>query len=136
MARRDLRFLHDIQIKRNSPAYGMILKSPGMGMTTYIEALKLVNLYRGSVGVKTGRLRASAKASNAVGGKKMDRIIGKVTIAGPTVVADQPYKGTPFYYGVYHEEGNKGKGRRRKRKYGRDGYNELRSAAHRFRGST
>lgn len=134
MAKEDF-LLHDIKIKNNPFAYNYFLNSPLLGVRTYFEALKLVRLYQAQVGVKTGRLRASAKASNQIGGKKNDRIIGKVTIAGPTVVADEPYKGAPFYYGVYHEEGNKGKGRSRKRKYGKDGYNELRSAAHQMRGT-
>ena len=129
-------FLHDIKIKRNPHAFNMFLNSPLLGARLYFSALEIKTLYQAQVGVKTGRLRASASASTQPnGGKLNDRIIGKVTIAGPTVVADEPYKGKPFYYGVYHEEGNKGKGRRKKRKYGKDGYHELRQVAHRLRGS-
>lgn len=130
------RFLHDIKIKSNPFAYNYFLNSPLTGGAVYNEALKVVRLYQAAVGVKTGRLKASANASVAPSGGKMnDRMVGKATIAGQSVVADEPYKGKPFYYGVYHEEGNKRKGRRRRRKHGVEGYHELRQVAHRLRGS-
>lgn len=132
---KNFNFLHDIQIKRGTAAYGEMLTSPALGVQLYVESLQLVRIYQARVGRKTGKLRASAKAQTARGGKNMDRTIGKVTIAGPAVVAPEPYKGKPFYYGVYHEVGNKGRGRSRKRKYGTDGYEELRQSAYWLRGA-
>lgn len=131
----NLHFFHDIKIKQGSPAFQQMLTSPVLGVQLYVESLQLLRIYQARVGRKTGRLRASAKAQTTRGGQKMDRTIGKVTIAGPTVVAPEPYKGKPFYYGVYHEVGNKGRGRSRKRKYGTEGYEELRQSAYWLRGA-
>lgn len=128
-------FLHDIQIKARSPVYGYALNSPWLGFILDTEAMKLKIAYQARVGVKTGKLRASAQVHpGAQGGHKRDRRIGKLTIANPSVVAPEPYKGAPFYYGVFHEEGNKGKGRKKKRKYGTDGFHELREVANEMRG--
>lgn len=127
-------FLADIQIKARSAAYGTALNSPWLGFLLDTEAMKLKIAYQQRVGVKTRKLQASAKVhTGAMGGKNRDRRIGKLTIANKSVVADEPYKGKPFYYGVFHEEGNKGKGRRKKRKYGTDGYHELREVANEMR---
>lgn len=135
MARASDHFLHDIQIKARSAAYGAALNSPWLGFLLDTKAMELKIAYQQRVGVKTGKLRASAKVHvGAQGGKRRDRRIGKLTIANKSVVAPEPYKGKPFYYGVFHEEGNKGKGRKRKRKYGTDGYHELREVAHEMRG--
>jgi hypothetical protein len=132
---KEFRFLHDIDIKKNAPVYSHILNSPLMSIPLMSVGLQLVTLYQSTVGVKSGRLRASARAGvRGSGGKKRDRMIGVVTIADASVVAPEPYKGRPFYYGVFHEEGNKKKGRAKKRKYGTDGAHELRQAAIQMRG--
>lgn len=128
-------FLHNIEIKQNAFAYQQMLTAPALGVQLYVESLQLLRMYQARVGRKTGKLRASAKAQTTRGGKGMDRTIGKVTIAGPSVVAPELYKGSPFYYGVYHEVGNKGRGRSRKRKYGTEGYEELRQSAQWLRGA-
>lgn len=134
MAKKDY-FLHDIRIKARSAAYGEALVSPWLGFLLDTEAMKLKIAYQARVGVKSGKLRASANVHNgAMGGKNRDRRVGKLTVANKSVVAPEPYKGAPFYYGVFHEEGNKGKGRSKKRKYGTDGYHELREVAHEMRG--
>lgn len=136
MAKND-HFLHDIRIRAYSTAYADALNSPRLGFLLDTKALQLKIAYQQRVGVKTGKLRASAKVhSGAMGGKNHDRRIGKLTIANKSVVAPEPYKGRPFYYGVFHEEGNKGKGRSKKRKYGTEGYHELREVAHEMRGTT
>lgn len=136
MAKSDY-FLHDIQVKARSPVYGYALNSPWLGFLLDSEAMKLKIAYQSRVGVKTGKLLASAKVHvGAQGGHLRDRRIGKVTIANKSVVADEPYKGTPFYYGVFHEEGNKRKGRKRKRKYGTEGFHELREVANEMRGTS
>ena len=132
---KNFNFLHDIEIKRNSPAYTTILIAPRLGAELADHANRLKALYQMRVGVKTGKLKASAQAYTTVGGRLNDRLVGKVTIADQSVVAPEPYKGAPFYYGVFHEEGNKGKGRSRKRKYGTEGYHELRQVAHQMRGT-
>ena len=132
---KEFRFLHDIEIKKNAPVYGHILNSPFMSIPLLAVGSEMVTLYKSTVGVKSGRLRASAQAGiRGSGGKKRDRMIGVDTIAGPRVVAPEPYKGKPFYYGVFHEEGNKKKGRAKKRKYGTDGAHELRETAILMRG--
>ena len=137
MARKSDTFLHDIQIKARSAVYGTALNSPWLGFLLDTQAMKLKIAYQQRVGVKSGKLRASAQVhTGAMGGKRRDRRVGKVTIANKSVVADEPYKGAPFYYGVFHEEGNKGKGRRKKRKYGTDGYHELREVANEMRGTS
>lgn len=133
---RDFYFLHDIDVVKNGPVYRNILNSPLMSIPLRDVVMEIKLLYQARVGVKTGKLRASASGDiRGSGGKRRDRMIGVVTIAGPEVVAPEPYKGAPFYYGVFHEEGNKGKGRSRKRKYGTDGFHELREAAHHVRGT-
>lgn len=129
-------FLHDIRIRAYSTAYADALNSPLTRLLLNVKATELKIAYQARVGVKTGKLRASAKVHpEAMGGHRHDRMIGKLTIANESVVAPQPYKGAPFYYGVFHEEGNKGKGRSRKRKYGTEGYHELREVAHEMRGT-
>lgn len=137
-------FLHDIQTKqfRNSPAYRIMLNSPGTATLLRGKAVEVVRLYQATVGKKTGRLAASAEASVRIGGKQKDRIIGVASINDASVVAE--WKGQPFYYGLYHEAGTdgalsgKGSRRARRRKAGgsrgpRSGFHELRRAAQRWR---
>lgn len=140
-------FLHDVKVYRNIPAYTQIMSaSPLLDVRLYNLAVELAVLYRAKVGVKTGKLRASAEANIRQGGHNMDRTIGVVTIANSGVVAEQPWRGKPFYYGVYHEEGTdggaSGKGSKRAKRRKADGprgpvagYHELRQAAHEWRGS-
>lgn len=129
-----IHFLHDIKLLRNTVAYQSILRSPLLADLLENNALQVVRAYQGRVGKKTGKLAASAKAQVAIGGKENDRFIGKVTIADKTVVAPTLWNGQPFYYGEFHEEGTKKKGRSRRRKYGQEGYHELREVAQEWRG--
>jgi hypothetical protein len=134
-------FLHDINVYRNSAAYPLALNSPVLAGLLSEKAVEVVTLYRARVGRKTGRLRDSAGGGGAngsyvrVGGKKNDRIIGVVTIADNTVVAD--WKGKPFYYGEYHEEGTLNSRRAKRRtsegRRPRPGYHELREVAQEWR---
>lgn len=121
-------FLYDIKIKRNLPYYAQLRTSPTLSLLLQQKSLELVRLYQARVAVKTGRLRASAEAHTpALGGKRNDRLVGKVTIAGPQVKADRLWRGAPFYYGELHEEGSPSK---------RDrfpGAHELREAAQQWR---
>lgn len=135
MAKRSDPFLHDIRIRAHSTAYADALNSPWTRFLLNLKATQLKIAYQQRVGVKTRKLLASAKVHpEARGGHRRDRPIGKLTIANESVVAPEPYRGTPFYYGVFHEEGNKGKGRSKKRKYGTDGAHELREVANEMRG--
>ena len=128
-------FLHDINVYRTSPAYFVAMNSVPLSRLMLAKSNEVVVLYRARVGKKTGRLAASAEASVRVGGKRNDRIIGVVTVADNTVVAE--WKGKPFYYGEYHEEGTL-KSKRAKRRTSesrgpRKGYHELREVAQEWR---
>lgn len=137
-------YLSDINIYSNSMAYSEALFSPKLDFLLGNEALNVVRLYQSRVGKKTGRLMASADAKIRVGGHANDRNIGVVTIANDSVVAD--WKGKPFYYGEFHEEGTaggrSGKGSKRARRRNSDGprapkpgYHELREVAQEWRGA-
>lgn len=81
---------------RNIKTYkvpGSVFFTPGMYMCLYQQAQELVLSYRAGVAKRTGQLAASADASVAVGGKRYDRLVGKVTIGAGTE------------YGVLHEFG-------------------------------
>lgn len=128
--------LQDVNVYRGPyrKAYNEAMHSPLLGLLLERKALEVVRLYQARVGKKTGRLADSASSHPAaIGGHHNDRLIGKVTVADSTVVSE--WKGQPFYYGEFHEEGTKKKGRKRRRKYGREGYHELRQVAHELRGS-
>lgn len=139
MAKENGMFLRNIEISRNSPAYRIMLNSPELNGLLRKKGMELVRLYQARVGKKTGRLRDSASFSIRSGGgiktKVKDRIIGVVSIADESVVSE--WKGKPFYYGVYHEQGtlNSKRAKRRKRRGPKPGYYELREAAHLWRGS-
>lgn len=135
MARESGLFLRDIQIRQNSPAFRIMLNSPELNGVLRKKAVELQRLYQARVGKKTGRLGDSASVSIRTGGKLKDRIIGVVTIADESVVSE--WKGKPFYYGVYHEQGtlNSKRAKRRKRRGPKPGYYELREAAKLWRGS-
>jgi hypothetical protein len=131
-------FLTDVEIYRNAPAYSRILKSPSLGIMVYGKAQEVVRLYQARVGKKTGRLAASAEAKVRMGGQSNDRIIGVASINDSSVQAE--WKGKPFYYGVYHEQGTLNSKRARRRnpdgaRGPRPGYYELRRAAQQWRGS-
>jgi hypothetical protein len=73
-----------------------------------------------------------------MGGQSNDRIIGVASINDSSVQAE--WKGKPFYYGVYHEQGTLNSKRARRRnpdgaRGPRPGYYELRRAAQQWRGS-
>lgn len=123
-------FLRDVTVYKNLPQYLQLKTSPILSALLEKKSLELVRLYQGRVAVKTGRLRASADVHQPfIGGKRKDRLVGKVTIAGPNVVADTLWRGAPFYYGELHEEGSPTK---------RDrfpGAHELREAAQQWRAS-
>jgi hypothetical protein len=132
-------FLHDIQTKqyRQSPAYRLALNSPALAIKLRNKSLEVVRLYQARVGKKTGRLAASAEAKVRIGGRQKDRIIGVASINDGSVQSE--WKGKPFYYGVYHEQGtlNSKRARRRDPNGGRGprpGYYELRRAAQQWRG--
>lgn len=136
-------FLTDIKIKQNSPAFRIMLNSPMLAALLRVKGLELARLYQAKVGYKTGKLQASVDVSIRSGGALMpglknkrvkDRIIGVVSIGGAEVVSE--WKGKPFYYGVYHEQGtlNSKRAKRRTRRGPKPGYYELREAAHLWRG--
>lgn len=127
-------FLADITVYKTSPAYPAALMSPLLDGILSAKAVELVRLYQARVGKKTGRLAASAAAQLRVGGHANDRIIAAVTIADDTT--QSTWKGQPFYYGEYHEEGTKKKGRNYRSVNGRRGYHELRQVANEMRGTT
>jgi hypothetical protein len=128
-------FLHDINVYNTSPAYSVAMNSLPMSRLLLAKGDELVVLYRARVGKKTGRLAASADANVRVGGKRNDRIIGVVTVADNTTVAD--WKGKDFYYGEYHEEGTLNSKRARRRtseaRRPRPGYHELREVTQEWR---
>lgn len=134
-------FLYDINVHNNSPAYAIALNSPVLATLLGEKSLEVVRLYQARVGKKTGRLAASADAGVRVGGKRNDRIIGAVTIADQSVVSE--WKGKPFYYGVFHEEGTDGamsgrgsrraKRRKTESRAPKGGYHELREVATEWR---
>jgi hypothetical protein len=128
-------YLHDITINATSAAYSEALFSPKLSFLLSNEALNVVRLYQSRVGKKTGRLMASADANIRVGGHANDRNIAAVTIADENVVAD--WKGKPFYYGEFHEEGTLNSKRARRRKgesrQAKPGYHELRQVAQEWR---
>jgi len=135
---RDFHFLHDIDTRsyRDSPAYRLALHSPVLAGQLRAKSLEIVRLYQARVGKKTGRLAASAEAGVRIGGKYKDRVIGFVTIADETVAST--WKGQPFYYGEYHEEGTMRSRRAKRRKADgprgpRRGYHELREVANEWR---
>lgn len=142
MARESGLFLRNIEINQNSPAYRVMLNSPELNGLLRKKSVELVRLYQARVGKKTGRLSDSASVGIRSGGsitsgkksRVKDRIIGVVTISGPEVVSQ--WKGEPFYYGVYHEQGTLGskRAKRRKRRGPKPGYYELREAAKLWRG--
>lgn len=130
-------FLRDIQIRETSPAFRIMLNSPELNGLLHKKAVELLRLYQARVGKKTGRLAASGKVGIRTGGKHKDRIIAAVTIADAGVVSE--WKGKPFYYGVYHEQGtlNSKRAKRRNPRGGRGprpGYYELRETAQLWRG--
>lgn len=136
MAKSSFNFLHDINVYRTSGAYDYALNSPMLGGLLTDKAMELVILYQARVAVDSGKLQASAKGfSRPNGGKKNDRLIGVVTIADESVVDE--WKGKPFYYGEYHEEGTMRSKRAKRRKSAgrgpRRGYHELREAAQLWR---
>lgn len=129
-------FLHDIKVRRRSPAYYEALVSMPLQALLEFKSVELVRLYQARVGKKTGRLAASAAAQVRLGGKRNDRAVGVVTIADETVAST--WKGQPFYYGEYHEEGTMNSRRAKRRKADgargpRRGYHELREAANEWR---
>lgn len=134
-------YLHDINIYKTSLAYSEALVSPKLAFLLGNEALNVVRLYQSRVGKKTGRLAASADAKVRMGGHANDRLIGAVTIADESVVAD--WKGKPFYYGEFHEEGTDGgssgrgskraKRRKSESRLAKPGYHELRQVAQEWR---
>lgn len=126
-------FLHDVNVYNTSPAYAVALNSVGLSALLQTKSLEVVRLYQARVGKKTGRLAASADSQVRIGGKANDRIIGVVTIADDTVVSE--WKGKPFYYGEYHEEGTlrSKRAKRRTRRGPRKGYHELREVAQEWR---
>jgi hypothetical protein len=128
-------YLHDISINATSAAYSEALFSPKLAFLLSNEALNVVRLYQSRVGKKTGRLMASAEANIRVGGHANDRNIAAVTIADENVVAD--WKGKPFYYGEFHEEGTLNSKRAKRRKSEarapKPGYHELRQVAQEWR---
>lgn len=131
-------FLHDIRIRDTSPAWRLILNSPVLAIRLRSKSLELARLYQARVGKKTGRLMASTDVGVRIGGHNKDRLIGYVTIADQSVVSD--WKGKPFYYGEYHEEGTIRSKRAKRRKAGgrrgpRKGYHELREVAQEWRKS-
>jgi len=127
-------FLADIKINRNSPAYEAVLSSPLLDPILRDKAVELVRMYQARVGKKTRKLHDSAAAELRRGGHNSDRIIAAVTIADESV--QSTWKGQPFYYGEYHEEGTKKKGRNYRSVNGRRGYHELREVANEMRGTT
>ena len=128
---KDYHFLHDIKYFKNSPGLNEALNSPILAGMLETKANQVVRLYQARVGYKTGRLRASATGFTRTGGKRMDRQIGVVTIANEDVVST--WKGKPFWYGEYHEEGTLKSKRAKRRKSAsrraRAGYHELREVA-------
>lgn len=129
-------FLDDISVKKNSPGYQEMLNSPVLGSLLELKALEVVRLYQARVGKKTGKLAASAEGfTRAGGGHKRDRLVGVVTVADETVAST--WKGKPFYYGEYHEEGTLNSKRASRRKGAsrlpRRGYHELRQVAQEWR---
>ena len=72
-----------------------VMMGPGLTMQMHGHAEEIANLYRGVVAKRTGKLAASATASTEVGGKRKDRVIGKVTV------------GTGLEYAALHEFGSK-----------------------------
>lgn len=127
-------FLADIRVYRTSPAYEAALLSPMLNGILSEKCVDLVRMYQARVGKKTGRLAASAAAQLRIGGHDKDRIIGAVTIADDSV--QSTWRGQPFYYGEYHEEGTRKKGRNYRSVNGRRGYHELREVANEMRGTT
>lgn len=134
MAKTNGLLLRNIQIRDTSPAWRIMLNSPELNGLLHKKAVELVRLYQARVGKKTGKLAASAKVGIRTGGKHKDRIIAAVTIADAGVVSE--WKGKPFYYGVYHEQGtlNSKRAKRRTRRGPRPGYYELRETAQLWRG--
>lgn len=72
-----------------------VLMGPGLGSLLQGHADEVATLYRGIVAKRTGNLAASATAYVTVGGKRRDRLIGKVTV------------GAELDYGALHEFGSK-----------------------------
>lgn len=103
-----LRLLDDIEIYDNPALYSSVLNSPALEALLETVATKGALSYRGKVARRSGRLAESAHPEVSVGGHKNDRLIGKIVVAGDAVVAPEPWKGAPFYYGALHEFGDGG----------------------------
>jgi len=84
--------LRDVQTNRVPPT---VLFSPGLGSLLQGEADEIAGLYRAIVAKRTGKLAASTSAYVTVGGRRHDRLIGKVTV------------GDGLEYGALHEFGSK-----------------------------
>lgn len=107
--------LRDIDVPKPNKALAAILVSPAMKAGMTVIGQDVVLRYRGKVAVKTGKLRASAKADVVMGGHRMDRWCTHVTVGGNMAVANKPWNnprntnpGHLFYYGVLHEHGDGG----------------------------
>lgn len=147
--------LFDIQIRKTSAAYSLALNSTVMEEILRLKAIETARLYQAQVARKTMKLHDSVQAEvRPNGGQDNDRLVADITVGGPSVVSTWnpgrrktdkkrkngkgygPISTGEFFYGVYHEEGNKGKGRSKKRGGGgRDGAHELRQVAHQMRGT-
>ena len=115
MAEAGVYHLRDVKVPKPNKGLAQILMSPNMEMLMLLVGTDVVARYRAKVAVKSGKLKASAEAGAAVGGKKHDRWTGKVTIGGEMAVAAEPWRnprntnpGQLFYYGVLHEHGDGG----------------------------
>lgn len=105
--------LTNIQIPEPNKALAAILVSPNMELLMGILSQEVVLRYRARVAKRTGQLMQSAEAKPVIGGHKMDRWVGKVTIGGEAAVAKwysprNPNPGDLFFYGVLHELGDGG----------------------------
>lgn len=152
-------FLHDIKMEHGNAVRANMLISPALAPLLHNLGVEVVRLYQSKAASRSGKLKNSAYSHVPnVGGRNDDRLVGKVTVGGPSVVTywsgyssmgeyNPATKKTKrvrrsgkassgnhkFYYGEYHEEGTKKKGRSYRYKNGADGYHELREVAERWR---
>lgn len=96
----------DVDVYYPNKALAQIMVGPGMKLVLETLGQEVVLRYRSKVAKKTGKLMLSAEASTPMGGHKGDRLVAKVTVGGTTAVAEKPWRGAPFYYGVLHEHGS------------------------------
>lgn len=104
--------LVDVRIPNPNSALAAILTGElgTLGVILDAEAARAAVTYQGVVARKTGKLASSATVVPAQIREVMKgqpRLVGEMAVGGTVAVAEEPWRGQPFYYGALHEFGNR-----------------------------